>query len=113
MLPNPSETIIREKVRSVDWTDAERRPSVALGHADNGKVHNLRIKGTLNTPNIDGQMRVYWLGPRNDDAVFVRSPPLDSLDQGIELLLAFIHDEQRLMAVVNDWEMVELLDDDE
>jgi hypothetical protein len=112
MLPDPGEIIIQEKVRSINWTDAERRPSVALGHADDGKVHNLRIKGTLETPNIDGPMRVYWIGPGDEEAVYVRSPPLDNVEQGIELLRMFIHDEQGLMTVVDDWEPAESFDDD-
>jgi hypothetical protein len=111
VIPNPSESIVQAKVHSIDWTDATRRPTIALAHADEGKVHNLRIKGTLGTPNIDGQMRVYWLGPGNDRTVFVRSPPLNCLDEGIELLLMFLHDETRLMAKIDLWEPAESPDD--
>jgi hypothetical protein len=101
--PDPDERLVEQQVRAIDWTNAQLRPSVTLGRVVDGGVRNIRIKGTLGAPNMDGELRSYWLGVLGDDAVLRRSPPLD-VDAAIELLALFLHDDPGLQALAVDWE---------
>lgn len=110
MFAHPTAELIREQVRAIDWTDDAQQAHVAVGHADGGKVHNLHLKGALESPNVDGYLRAYWLGPLFG---YVRSPRLNDIEQGIELLLMFLSNEQGLMEIVKAWEAVEDAEDAE
>lgn len=112
MDPNPSAEDINAKARSIDWTDTELRPCIAVGPSSDQKILNVSIKGSLGKPNVDGLLRVHAMVHRRDEVVIVRSLPLDDLNDGIALLSMMLNDEARLWTTVQEWEVYEPRDDD-
>jgi hypothetical protein len=47
------------------------------------------------------------MGLVDEEVAFRKSPPLDSVDAAIELLLLFRNDYEKLKSVVREWENAE------
>jgi len=107
MFPDPDVETVNKQVKAIDWTNSQLRPTVALGRTVDGTIRNLAIKGTIGTPNVDGEFRAYWMGLVDDDVAFRKSPALESVETGIELLLLFCNEDEKLDSVVLEWEDAE------
>jgi hypothetical protein len=106
--PGPGPETITKQIKAIDWTNVQQRPAVGLGRTmDDGTIRNLSVKGTLGAPNVDGEFRAYWMGLVDEEAAFRKSPPLDSVDAAIELLLLFVNDYDELKSIVREWENAE------
>ena len=108
--PDPDGAVIDEKVRSIDWQNTRLRPCVNLGSSIFERINFIQIKGGLGTPNTDGPFRAYWAGEEDGEdgkvSFYRQSPPLDSLDTAIDLLVSFRNDDQKWRTLVQ-WSDVE------
>ncbi len=102
--PSPDAAIIEKQVRAMNWQNAQQRPYVHLARIDASGGSYLKLKGTQGTPNTDGIFRAigYGIGGPNWAG---ESPPLESVDAGLELLLLFRNDPQKLRTLIGGWKV--------
>lgn len=105
--PDPDAATVRKHVTNIDWTNPQVRPCVGVTRPADGSVNQILIKGTLGKPNADGELRAYRLGVIDNEVAFRISPPLESVDAAVDLLLLFLHDDSTLPHMVEHWEDAE------
>jgi hypothetical protein len=108
-IPNPDEALIKKHVRETDWHNAQQRPLVHLARVDASGATFVKLQGTLGTPNVDGAFRAIVIGiDGNRTTLGAESPPLESPDAAIELLLLLRNDPQKLRTLAAQWEGAEV-----
>lgn len=95
-IANPTPAQIEEQVRAQDWKNAERRPSVGIGRVTTKATNRIVLKGVLGSADPELALRAEWTSDEDDQRVVRRSPPLESLDQGVELLKAWLGKDPNL-----------------
>ncbi len=106
---DPDATLIAEKVKSLDWQNRKLRCDVRVAFKITQPDQRdaiqqkgvLSVSGGLKTQNVDGLLKATWQGNGA-----LRSPPLDSLDQAIGLLVAFRNDDEKWRTLVQ-WTKLE------
>jgi hypothetical protein len=83
------------------WQNPEWRPNVKLAREGAGSSY-IRLVGSLGAPNTDGLFRAVGSGIL-DPGWSGESPPLESVDAGLELLLLFRNDPEKLKTLVGAW----------
>ena len=99
---DPTAAQIEEQVRAQDWKNAMRRPHVGLAKTTQGRIAVVRVEGVLGAPDPEAALRAKWIGVDGEQEFLRRSPPLESLDAAIQLLLAFRNDDPNLKTLT-DW----------
>jgi len=103
--PNPDVAAIEKHVRAKNWTNTEERPYLQLARSGANRTSVLKVQGTLGTPNVDGPFRAVLLLYNADGSAWgsAESPPLESVDSALELLLLFRNDVEKLKTVARQW----------
>jgi len=99
---NPDDSLIEKQVRALNWQNPQQRPYVHLARIDASGGSYVKLQGTQGTPNTDGLFRAMGLGLAGP-GTFRESPPLESVDAGLKILLLFRNDREGLKAAVRDW----------
>ena len=102
--PNPTAAQVEEQVRAQDWKNATRRPHVGLAKTTQGRIAVVRVEGLLGSPDPEAALRAKWIGVEGEQEFLRRSPPLESLDAVVLLLLAFRSDDPNLKTLT-DWKL--------
>jgi hypothetical protein len=100
-MSNPDAAQIEKLVRGMNWQNPQQRPYVHLARVGNGGSY-LRLQGTQGTPNTDGIFRAIGSGIL-DAGWSGESAPLESVDAGLELLLLFLNDPEKLKPLLGEW----------
>src|SRR5262245_32592176 len=99
---NPDSATIEKHVRAMNWQNPQQRPYVHLSRVDASGGSYVKLQGTQGTPNTDGLFRAVGYGIAGPNWAG-ESPPLESVDAGLELLIMFLNDPQKLMALAAGW----------
>jgi hypothetical protein len=102
MFPNPDDALIEKQVRALNWQNPKQRPFVHLSRIDASGGSYVKLQGTQGTPNTDGLFRAMGLGLAGPGSIR-ESPPLESVDAGLRILLLFRNDPEGLTDAVRDW----------
>jgi hypothetical protein len=100
--PKPDDSLIEKQVRALNWQNPQQRPYIHLSRIDASGGSYVKLKGTQGTPNTDGLFRAMGLGLAGP-GTFRESPPLESVDAGLKILLLFRNDPEGLKTAVRDW----------
>lgn len=100
--PNPDDSLIEKQVRALNWQNLQQRPYIHLSRIDASGGSYVKLQGTQGTPNTDGLFRAMGLGLAGPGS-FRESPPLESVDAGLKILLLFRNDPEGLKSAVRDW----------
>ena len=100
---NPDPVSIAEQVKALDWGNPKYRYAAWIAWKMTAREQGdaidrkgkMVIDGGFKTPNKDGPLRATWQSPES-----LRSPPLESLEQAIALLVSFSKEDGKWKTAV-------------
>lgn len=108
-VPNADPVVIEKHLRATDWNNAQQRPLLHVTRTTATGSTTMKLEGTLGTPNDDGPFRAKVIALDSDEKGAVRivlaaeSPPLESMDAALELLVTLQNDPQKIRAIAAEW----------
>jgi hypothetical protein len=96
---NPDAGVIAEQVKSLDWQNPKLEPAVSVAFKITSPDQRdaiqrkgaLTIRRGLKSDDVNKALRAIWLGGEGA----LCTPPLESLDQAVGLLVSFRNDDEK------------------